>query len=60
MGMDTVLSLRDGWQRMRAEALQARSFTQLRAAGERFGELVGAQTARVLVLLTTTPPVMPP
>jgi hypothetical protein len=53
LGVDTVVSLLDGWRRMRAEALRARSFAQLRAAGERFGELVGAQTARVLVLLTT-------
>ncbi|HEX5754335.1 MAG TPA: HNH endonuclease [Archangium sp.] len=53
LGMDTVKSLLDGWRQMRADALRARSFAQLRAAGERFGALIGTQTARVLVMLTT-------
>ncbi|WPB74770.1 HNH endonuclease [Archangium violaceum] len=53
LGMDTVKSLLDGWRQMRADALRAHSFAQLRAAGERFGVLIGAQTARVLVMLTT-------
>lgn len=53
LGTDTVQSLLDGWRQMRAEALRAHSFAQLRAAGERFGALIGAQTARVLVMLTT-------
>ncbi|WP_053066403.1 HNH endonuclease [Archangium gephyra] len=53
LGMDTVKSLLDGWRQMRAEALRAHSFAQLRAAGERFGALIGTQTARVLVMLAT-------
>jgi len=53
LGMDTFQGLLNGWRQMRAAALQARTFAQLRAAGERFGELIGAQTARVLVMLTT-------
>lgn len=53
LGMDTVRGLLDGWRQMRADALRAHSFAQLRAAGERFGVLIGAQTARVLVMLTT-------
>ncbi len=53
LGMDTVGSLLDGWRQLRAEALRARSFAQLRVIGERFGGLIGARTARVLVMLTT-------
>lgn len=53
LGLDTVRGLLDGWRQMRAEALQARSFAGLRAAGERLGERMGAQTARVLVMLAT-------
>ena len=63
LGMDTFQGLLNGWKQMRAAALQARTFAQLREAGERFGELIGAQTARVLVMLTTmasAPPVTPP
>ncbi|MFY0525005.1 HNH endonuclease [Archangium gephyra] len=53
LGTDTVKSLLGGWRQMRAVALRAHSFAQLRAAGEHFGSLIGAQTARVLVMLTT-------
>ncbi|WP_395829020.1 HNH endonuclease [Archangium violaceum] len=53
LGMDAVGSLLSGWWQLRAEALRAHSFDQLRETGKRFGELIGAQTARVLVMLAT-------
>jgi len=51
LGVDTIYSLRDGWRRLVARADAAETFDELRAAGEQFGKLMGANTARVLVMV---------
>jgi hypothetical protein len=53
IGADAMWNLVAGWIQMVAEADAARTFSQLRAAGERYGRVVGAQTARLLVMLVT-------
>jgi hypothetical protein len=51
--VDTVWSLMRGWVSLVEEADRATTFEQLRAAGERYGETLGQNTARVLMLLVT-------
>lgn len=51
LGVDTVWSLMRGWVRLTEDAHRATSFAQLSAAGERFGRVMGENTARVLVML---------
>ena len=51
LGVDTLYSLRDGWRRLVARADAATTFDELRSAGEQFGKLMGANTARILVML---------
>ncbi len=51
--MDTVWSLIQGWRLLVAEADRAATFEELRAAGERFGRVMGKNSARVFILLTT-------
>jgi hypothetical protein len=53
LGVDTVWSLMDGWARLAWEADRATSFEQLRAAGERYGKVMGGSVAKVLVMLVT-------
>ncbi|MDY7232063.1 hypothetical protein [Hyalangium rubrum] len=53
LGMDTVWSLMNGWARLVQEADRATRFEHLRDAGERFGKVMGENTARGLVLLVT-------
>jgi hypothetical protein len=53
LGVDTVWSLMQGWVRLVQDANRATSFEQLSAAGERFGRVMGENTARVLVMLAT-------
>ncbi|MFE8598891.1 SitA5 family polymorphic toxin [Archangium violaceum] len=53
LGVDTVWSLIQGWRLLVAEADQATTFAELRAAGERFGRVMGKNSARVFILLTT-------
>jgi hypothetical protein len=50
---DAVWSLMKGWVRLVEEANRATTFEQLREAGERYGQVLGQNTARVLVLLVT-------
>jgi hypothetical protein len=50
---DTVWSLMKGWMQLVEEANRATTFAQLKAAGERYGQVLGQNTARVLVLLVT-------
>jgi len=52
LGWSTVWGILQGWRRLRAEASAARTFGELSAAGERFGKLLGANTARVMVMVT--------
>ncbi|WP_052519369.1 hypothetical protein [Archangium violaceum] len=53
LGVDTVWSLIQGWRLLVAEADRATTFAELRAAGERFGRVMGKNSARVFLLLTT-------
>lgn len=53
LGVDTVWSLLEGWVRLERETSQARTFAEVREAGERFGRIMGAQTGRLLVMLAT-------
>ncbi|MCY1001858.1 AHH domain-containing protein [Myxococcus sp. MISCRS1] len=53
LGVDTVWSLLDGWLTLLREADQATTFSQLSAAGEAYGEILGENAARVFVMLAT-------
>ena len=53
LGVDTVWSLLQGWRQLELETQQARTFAQVREAGERFGRVMGAQVGRLLVMLAT-------
>ncbi|WP_430384400.1 SitA5 family polymorphic toxin [Archangium violaceum] len=53
LGLDTVWGLLEGWARLERETEQARTFTEVREAGERFGRVMGAQAGRLLVMLAT-------
>jgi hypothetical protein len=53
LGAEAVWNLVAGWIQMVREADAAITFWQLREAGERYGKAVGAQTARLLVMLVT-------
>jgi colicin-lik colicin-like DNase/tRNase family protein len=53
LGVDTVWSLLQGWRQLELETQQARTFAEVREAGERFGRVMGAQVGRLLVMLAT-------
>jgi hypothetical protein len=53
IGAQAVCDLIFGWIKMVKELDAATSFDEVRAAGQRYGKVVGAQTARVLILLAT-------
>jgi hypothetical protein len=53
LGAETVWNIVAGWVEMVEEANAATTFWELRAAGERYGKRVGAQTARILVMVVT-------
>jgi hypothetical protein len=53
LGARAVCDLVFGWIQMVRELDAAATFDEVRAAGQRYGRLVGAQTARILVLLAT-------
>ncbi|HYO54194.1 hypothetical protein [Archangium sp.] len=53
LGVDTVWSLIQGWRLLVAEADRATTFAELREAGERFGRVLGKNSARIFILLTT-------
>lgn len=53
IGAQAVYDLVFGWIRMVGELDAATSFDQVRAAGVRYGEKIGVQTARILILLAT-------
>ncbi|MCE9670608.1 AHH domain-containing protein [Myxococcus stipitatus] len=53
LGVDTVWRLLDGWLTLVRRVDEARSFEQLSAAGEAYGEVVGENAARVFVMLVT-------
>jgi len=51
VGVSTLWNLADGWREFARDVDRARAFEAVRAAGDRFGKRVGAQVARVLVML---------
>ncbi|HYO52610.1 HNH endonuclease [Archangium sp.] len=53
LGLDTVWSLLAGFRQLELETQQARTFAEVREAGERFGRVMGAQVGRLLVMLAT-------
>jgi len=53
LGAQAVCDLIFGWIQMVRELDASTTFDQVRAAGERYGRAVGAQTARILILLAT-------
>jgi len=53
LGAQAVCDLIFGWIQMVRELDAATTFNEVRAAGQRYGGLVGAQTARILILLAT-------
>lgn len=53
LGVDTVWSLARGWMRLVDEADRATGFAELRAAGQRFGMVMGQNSARIFILLAT-------
>src|SRR5687767_8806261 len=53
LGAQTVCDLVFGWIQMVRELDAATTFNEVRAAGQHYGRLVGAQTARILILLAT-------
>src|SRR3954464_5851650 len=53
LGARAVCDLVFGWIQMVRELDAATTFNEVRAAGQRYGRVVGAQTARILILLAT-------
>ena len=53
LGVDTMWSLIRGWMRLVDEVNHATSFTELREAGERFGKVMGQNSARIFIMLAT-------
>ncbi|QRN99443.1 hypothetical protein JRI60_10665 [Archangium violaceum] len=53
LGIDTVWGLIGGWMRLVEEVERAKTFEELREAGERYGKVMGRHAARVFVLLAT-------
>jgi len=53
LGARAVCDLIFGWIQMVRELDAATTFNEVRTAGQRYGQLVGAQTAKILILLAT-------
>jgi hypothetical protein len=53
VGWDTLVGLIEGWRRLEQECRQARTFSELRAAGERYGRVMGEKVTRLLILAAT-------
>jgi len=51
VGWDTIFSIRDGWKALKASCESATSFADLRAAGKRFGTIIGERVGRIIVML---------
>ncbi|WP_395842332.1 hypothetical protein [Cystobacter fuscus] len=54
LGVETVWGLMDGYSRMAVAAREATTFEELRAAGEGFGQVLGEDAARTMILAVTT------
>ncbi|WP_187323544.1 hypothetical protein [Stigmatella aurantiaca] len=53
IGLDSFSNLAQGWQRLSVDSEKALSFEELEDAGHRFGRVMGANGARVLILALT-------
>jgi len=53
LGVDTVWGLIGGWVRLVEEVDRATTFDEVRTAGERYGEVMGRNAARIFVMLAT-------
>ncbi|WP_346728592.1 hypothetical protein [Corallococcus exiguus] len=51
LGIDTVWNLIQGWLELSEQARVARTFDELRDAGEEYGEVMGKNAARAFVML---------
>ncbi|MBN8229850.1 AHH domain-containing protein [Corallococcus macrosporus] len=51
LGIDTVWNLIQGWIELSEQARMARTFDELRDAGEEYGEVMGQNAARAFVML---------
>src|SRR5262249_51485405 len=51
VGWDTIFGIRNGWKALKAACESATSFEDLRAAGERFGNIIGERVGRIIVML---------
>jgi hypothetical protein len=51
VGYDTLLNLIAGWFQLMEEVKYATTFEEIRAAGERFGKVIGVKAARVFAML---------
>jgi hypothetical protein len=51
VGYDTLYNLIAGWGQLTEEVKEASTFEQIRDAGERFGKVLGRESARALVML---------
>ncbi|QRK11178.1 hypothetical protein JQX13_14545 [Archangium violaceum] len=54
LGLETVYGLMDGWARMADTAHHATTLEELRTAGEEFGEVLGEDAARAMILAVST------
>jgi len=53
VGWDTLAGLIDGWRRLTEDCKRARTFAELRGAGERYGLVMGEKVTRLLILAAT-------
>jgi len=53
IGVDTLYTLGRGWKTLVDAADKATTFEELRKAGDEFAKVMGADTARILVMLAT-------
>jgi hypothetical protein len=53
VGWDTLVGLIEGWKRLEQEARQARTFAEVREAGQRYGRVMGEKVTRLLIMLAT-------
>ncbi|WP_426734762.1 AHH domain-containing protein [Myxococcus faecalis] len=53
LGVDTVWSLFAGWRQLAEDVAHATTFEGIRTAGEKYGEVMGENAARVFVMLAT-------
>jgi hypothetical protein len=51
VGVDTLYNLITGWFQLMEEVKRATTFEEIRAAGERYGKLIGRDAARALAML---------